>query len=350
MRNAISFIQTNIIAEKVLKQNDRIEATRFYNFPLIAIEESLSNAVYHKSYERQSPIEIQIWQDKIEILSFPGPVPPVDKKVLKAERRIVSREYRNRRIGDFLKELELTEGRGTGFPAIYDALEANGSPKPIFKTDNECSYFLTVIEAHPLTDKTYPKSTNPENKPLFFSNIEDIIRFANDNTNQIDNRTSDRKNKNNTTKQTNNQRIKEQPNQVSDQVNHNSTDRSNNQTKVQKASNQPTNNQDSNITNGVTNGATNGATGQIEDILNKKIHSRVTEVLMLLQERLTRAALFEKMRITNQSYNRKKYLDPLFSLGWIEIEFPDKITSPKQTYKITPSGKRILWLLEKNKN
>ena len=118
LRNVLDFIRTNIIAEKVIKQKNKAEALRFYNFPYVAIEEALSNAIYHKSYERQSPIEIQIWPDKIEILSFPGPVPPVDFKVLKTKRRIVAREYRNRRIGDFLKELQLTEGRGAGVPAI----------------------------------------------------------------------------------------------------------------------------------------------------------------------------------------------------------------------------------------
>jgi len=65
------------------------------------------------------------------------------------EKRIVSRIYRNRRIGDFLKELNLTEGRATGFPKIYDAMNRNGSPEPVFKTDEESTHFLAVIPAHP---------------------------------------------------------------------------------------------------------------------------------------------------------------------------------------------------------
>lgn len=32
--------------------------------------------------------------------------------------RVSNRRYRNRRIGDFLKELHLTEGRNTGFKKI----------------------------------------------------------------------------------------------------------------------------------------------------------------------------------------------------------------------------------------
>lgn len=52
LRNTLNFIQTNIITEKVIKQKDKAEALRFYNFPYTAIEEALSNAVYHKSYEQ----------------------------------------------------------------------------------------------------------------------------------------------------------------------------------------------------------------------------------------------------------------------------------------------------------
>jgi ATP-dependent DNA helicase RecG len=64
------------------------------------------------------------------------------------QRRIVSRDNRNRRIGDFLKELDLTEGRGTGFPTIYRVMEKNGSPEPIFETDESCTYFLSVLPAN----------------------------------------------------------------------------------------------------------------------------------------------------------------------------------------------------------
>lgn len=64
-------------------------------------------------------------------------------------KRFVTRRYRNRRIGEFLKELEMTEGRGTGIPAMRHALRANGSPPPRFKTDRTRSSFLVEILVHP---------------------------------------------------------------------------------------------------------------------------------------------------------------------------------------------------------
>ena len=170
LRNALSYIRTNIIAEHIKKIANQAEAQRFYNFPYAAVEEALANAVFHKSYELQSPIEVQIWQDKIEILSFPGPVPPVSAKILAENERVVARHYRNRRVGDFLKELRLTEGRGTGIPTIRRAMERNGSPHPIFETDEQCTYFLTVLpvkpEARDLTDDQVSDQVSDQEKEL----------------------------------------------------------------------------------------------------------------------------------------------------------------------------------------
>lgn len=149
----------------------------FFNFPYDAVEEALSNAVYHKRYELGSPIEVQVWPDKIEILSYPGPVPPVNSSIVRNRRRIVAREYRNRRIGDFLKELRLTEGRGTGFPTIYKAMDDNGSPTPIFETDDD-TYFLVTLPAHVIPDRTGNQASNQVNL-LIFNNLQEIIDFGN---------------------------------------------------------------------------------------------------------------------------------------------------------------------------
>lgn len=77
--------------------------------------------------EKENTIEISVWKDRIEILSFPGPLPPITNDSLKKDR-IIARDYRNRRIGDFLKEMHLTEGRSTGIPKIRRAIKRNGSP------------------------------------------------------------------------------------------------------------------------------------------------------------------------------------------------------------------------------
>jgi ATP-dependent DNA helicase RecG len=150
IREVLQYFKTNIVEELVVKSANQAESIRFFNYPFQAIEEAVVNAVYHKSYERENPVEIQIHQDKIEILSFPGPMPPITQAMLK-KQRVVARDYRNRKIGGFLKELKLTEGRGTGLPIIHKSLEENGSPPPIFETDENNAYFLCIIPIHPLT-------------------------------------------------------------------------------------------------------------------------------------------------------------------------------------------------------
>ena len=50
--------------------------------------------------------------------------------------------------GDFLKELDLTEGRSTGISKILKVIKENGSPPPEFETDNDRSYFLTRLPVH----------------------------------------------------------------------------------------------------------------------------------------------------------------------------------------------------------
>lgn len=148
LQDALSYLKNNIITEKVTKVPGKAEAKRAFNYPYEAIEEALVNTVYHRSYQDDSPIEVRVHPDRIELISFPGPLPPLNKDKLHSGK-IVARKYRNRRIGDFLKELRLTEGRGTGIPKIQKVMQLNGSPSPVFDTDDELSYFLTTLYAHP---------------------------------------------------------------------------------------------------------------------------------------------------------------------------------------------------------
>ena len=112
-----------------------------------AVEESLSNAVYHKSYQIGEPITVTVTPERMEITSLPGPDRTISNEDL-MNRRLISRRYRNRRIGDFLKELKLVEGRNTGIPTILHAMEANGSELPLFETDEDRTYFTVILPVH----------------------------------------------------------------------------------------------------------------------------------------------------------------------------------------------------------
>jgi ATP-dependent DNA helicase RecG len=93
---------------------------------------------------------VRISNEELVILSFPGPDRSIQLEDFQAGR-IVSRRYRNRRIGEFFKELEMTEGRSTGIPKILKEMAANGSPAPLFETDNDRLSFVIRLPRHPLS-------------------------------------------------------------------------------------------------------------------------------------------------------------------------------------------------------
>ena len=158
LRDALSYIKNYIIKEYVTKVPDDELAVRAFNWPYQAVEEALCNAVYHKSYQIREPITVTVTPEKMEILSLPGPDRSITDDDLQ-KRILVSRRYRNRRIGNFLKELGIVEGRNTGVPLIVSSMKKNGSALPAFETDEERSYFLTTLPAHPLFMKTAKAET-----------------------------------------------------------------------------------------------------------------------------------------------------------------------------------------------
>lgn len=135
------------MSKKIVKSADKAESDWVFNYPYAALEEALANAVYHRAYDVREPIEVRVEKNMIEIVSFPGPDCSVTQEGLK-RYKVSNRRYRNRRIGDILKELHLTEGRNTGFGKILSALEENGSPKPEFETDEGHNYFITRLFVH----------------------------------------------------------------------------------------------------------------------------------------------------------------------------------------------------------
>ena len=171
LKDALAYINNYVIKQLTIKVDGQAEALRFYNYPYEAIEEILSNAVYHHSYQINEPITVRITNKSIEITSFPGFDRSIsDKDIQKGEIR--SRIYRNRRIGDFLKELKLIEGRNTGFPNAQKALIENGSGELKFVMDEDRSFLSVII---PLHDKFLDKKEDSyEDKILTILKQEEL--------------------------------------------------------------------------------------------------------------------------------------------------------------------------------
>ena len=90
LRDALSYIKNYIIKEKVTKISGQAEAVRIYNYPYDAVEETLSNAIYHKSYQIGEPIVVSVTPDRMEITSLPGPDRTISDEDIQ-NRRMISR-------------------------------------------------------------------------------------------------------------------------------------------------------------------------------------------------------------------------------------------------------------------
>ena len=150
LRSCLSHLQ-NLSARHIQKQEFVSQVRSWVSYPLPALRETLVNAVYHRGYgaDQPEPVKIHLYPDRIEIISYPGPVHGIEPRHLVEGGRVPPVPARNRRIGEFLKDLKLAEGRLSGVPRVFQAMKHNGSPSPKFDFDEGRSYFRATLPAHP---------------------------------------------------------------------------------------------------------------------------------------------------------------------------------------------------------
>lgn len=149
IKRTMEKLQDMVIEERITKVDYQMEAVRRFSYPYQALEEAVVNAFYHRDYMSYEPVHIEIEPDCINIISFPGIDRSVPMEIVKKGERFRTRVYRNRRLGEFLKELHLSEGHSTGIPTIQDELARNGSPRAVFETDEERRGLCVRIPIHP---------------------------------------------------------------------------------------------------------------------------------------------------------------------------------------------------------
>jgi ATP-dependent DNA helicase RecG len=150
LRDCVSWLD-GLSMRQIQKIPNRMEAAHWVSYPALAMREALANAIQHRSYEREwdGATKVYLYPDRMEIISYPGPVPGLELHHLETQSNIPPVQSRNRRIAELLKELRLAEGRGTGIPKLRRAMAQNGSPPPRFEFDAARSYFKVTLPAHP---------------------------------------------------------------------------------------------------------------------------------------------------------------------------------------------------------
>ncbi len=163
-----------IIREKVIKIPNQMQALRIMNYPYQAIEEAVVNAFYHRDYMSCEPITIEIEPDCINIMNFPGIDRSISERTIVEGKRFVSRYYRNRRLGEFLKELDLSEGHSSGIPTIQGELQKNGSPRAEFFTDADRRAMRIRIPIHPAFLNT--QEDIEKNETSFETSLKQVLK------------------------------------------------------------------------------------------------------------------------------------------------------------------------------
>jgi len=165
IRDALHYIKTTVIEKKVVKIQNQAESESYFNYPYNALEEILVNAQFHKSFRGPEPVEIRIYVDYIQVINYPGPAKWIDMEKF-AAGMIRARKYRNRRIGEFFKEIDLSEKQSTGITKVLRELKQNGSPPPEFETDSDRTYMITTIKVRDGFEMAIEKSAQNNERTL----------------------------------------------------------------------------------------------------------------------------------------------------------------------------------------
>ena len=133
----------------IRKVPGQAEAVHFVAFPYEAMEEAISNAVLHRSYESPpEPIKVYLYPNRLQITSYPGPVPGLDHRDLLPNRAAAAGPA-TAASGSFSKSFAWPRCAARGSPRFGAKMRENGSPEPEFDFDEARVYFRVVLPAHP---------------------------------------------------------------------------------------------------------------------------------------------------------------------------------------------------------
>ena len=134
IEKTIDFIKINTSVQL------EIEGLRRKNneeYPLKVIREAVINAIGHRDYFNKNSLQVNIFDDRIEITN-PGTLP---NGVIFAQLGRIS-VHRNPHLYRLISQVGYGEGLGTGIPRMIEAMRINKLPDPAFE---ELGDFFRII-------------------------------------------------------------------------------------------------------------------------------------------------------------------------------------------------------------
>lgn len=346
--DTLTWLKNNILQEKVLKIPGQAEAVRVWNYPYSAFEETIANCLFHRNYQDREPVKIRIESNTIWLYNSGGP----DRSIKREDfttGKVLPKRYRNRRLGDFLKELRLTEGHATGLPALKKAMQVNGSPDPIFDFDEERTWFEVMLPIHVAFKTRLPFNIDVSKVQW---NLERINALLNQILEYADIENAEGKAGN-------------QASTIASEIYaiENDTIVSFGRDKSTIVSTIADANVDDQVTSIITeihsldfkarNVFDHIDTSIINTIANaiaRTLGEKEIKLLMISQTPISRENLLSSIGLKNLRKNYEEYAGYLVNLNWITMTIPNKPTSPKQQYLTTLKGRLILEILKHKTN
>lgn len=305
IKATLDFLKTNLLQQKISKLPDQAQSIRIWNYPLQAIEEILVNSFYHRDYQVREPIEIRIYANSIVFINYGGPDRSIQMQAF-LTGSIRSRRYRNRRLGDFLKELQLTEGRATGIPTILRVLKDNGSSPPRFTTDENRTFFEVELFVHPAFKLLPPIDINVQLFPRSKLGIDQVLNA-----------------------------VLEQVGTVAD--NDVSTIAATIANDAQDIDN---------VVVGILDRIPTAIAAAIADAIADAIALNELKLITIALQPVNRETLLAGIKLQNHRKNYEEHAKPLIDTKWLVMTIPLKPTSPKQQYLTTLKGRLVLQFLK----
>ena len=180
IERTLEYLNRMVVMQTIIKPKNDNHSIKFYTYPYQALEESITNSLYHRDYREWEPVVITVEPKGITIQNVGGPDRSIPAADISRGELLISKRYRNRRLGEYLKELEMTEGRSTGIPTIQNVLKANGSPRAIVVTDEERTFFRITIPCHEAAGNIIADIATREkvqdNSQEMAQNIPDVLK------------------------------------------------------------------------------------------------------------------------------------------------------------------------------
>lgn len=123
------------------------EATEIQSpdYPIVALQQILRNAVLHRSYENtNAPVKVYWFNDRVEIHSPGGPYGQVTKENF-AQPGVS--DYRNPNLAAAMKDLGYVQRFGVGIALTISEMAKNGNPPPEFQIED--AHVAVILRRRP---------------------------------------------------------------------------------------------------------------------------------------------------------------------------------------------------------